>query len=76
MTRLRFIAETGLDGSVEWVWRFGPKDRIAHPVCPSGQDPAELAEADFHGASEAAIREWLARPRGPVSEEPSGAHPA
>jgi hypothetical protein len=61
MEKVRFIAETDIHGAVQWVWRFGPEDRIAHPVRLSRHDPAELAEADFHGASEAAIREWLAR---------------
>lgn len=77
MKKLRFIAETDGHGVVERVWRFGPDDRTAHPVSLSFHDPAELAEAEFHGASEAAIRQWLARPRGPAGcpAASPGAHP-
>jgi hypothetical protein len=65
MKKVCYIAETDIGGTVACVWRFGPEDRIAHPLSLSWHDPADLAEAEFHGASEAAIREWLARPRSP-----------
>jgi hypothetical protein len=61
MKNARYIAETDGDGLIAWVWRFGPNDRIAHPVNPSRYDPADLDGADFHGASQVAIREWLRR---------------
>jgi hypothetical protein len=59
MTRLRFIAETDGFGQVSWVWRFGPDDRIARPVKRTDLDPADVHEAEFHGAPETAIVAWL-----------------
>jgi hypothetical protein len=32
MTRTVLIAETDENGAIAWVWRFGPHDRIAHPL--------------------------------------------
>lgn len=61
MARIRFIAETDEAGQVVWVWRFGPDDRVAKPVQPPCAHLVALGQADFFGAPEASMKDWLKR---------------
>jgi hypothetical protein len=59
MTRTVLIAETDVNGAIAWVWRFGPHDRIAHPLDETSACLDALADFDVSGASKEAVLGWL-----------------
>jgi hypothetical protein len=61
MARTVFVAETDDHGAVAWVWRFGPSDRIAHPVARGTRNIGDPEDCEFHGASQNDIVDWLHR---------------
>ena len=59
MTRTVLIVETDVNGAVAWVWRFGPHDRIAHPLDETSACLDDLGDFDVSGASKEAVLGWL-----------------
>jgi len=59
MSRTNFIAETDETGTVLWVWRFAPGDRIARPIDRPSVFKAELSHASVHGATPEAVADWF-----------------
>lgn len=57
--RVGFIAETGNDGTVSWVWRFDPQERKARPVGSPAKHMRELDDAWFSGAPAEEIVSWF-----------------
>ncbi len=56
-----FIAETDVSGVVLWVWRIGPRERVARPVDEAHRHLHELATARLHGADAVAFADWFQR---------------
>jgi len=54
-----YVAETNAAGQVECVWYDGPDSEIPRPVRSAAQHLDLFPAAQFSGASEKAIYDWI-----------------
>lgn len=59
MTEFHLIAENDERGNVLWLWRWDGANSRPRPLAPEALGDLALKNARIHGASRAAVSEWL-----------------